>query len=58
MFFEINLVHNLLNNIIQNLGKIFSLKQKTNQIPPAATEKKTNFVTSKKQPHNTSDYNF
>ena len=32
-------------------------KQETNEILPAAIEKKSNFVFSRKQPHVPSDYN-
>ena len=39
MFLEINLVPNWLNYAIWNLVKIFSLKQKAIQTPPAIIEK-------------------
>ena len=44
--------------IIWNLVQIFSPKQKTDQILPAIIEKKSNFVCSRKEPVNPSDYNF
>ena len=36
--------------------KVFSVKQKANQIPLTTIEKKSNFVPSRKQPYVPSDY--